>query len=389
MTIDVPSLLPGRFITIAGRGEFFVRYAPHADATAPVVLLLHGWTASSDLNFFTAYHELSQFATVVGIDHRGHGRGLRPDEPFSLEDCADDAAAVARELGAQRVVAVGYSMGGPIAMLLARRHPDLVAGLVLQATAMEWRATRRERTRWQVSRALGPITRRFVRPRLVRLVFARRFPRRHALRSHLGWMLAEWRRESEAGGVEAHNAMALVRVGKLVPQAYQIGAKRVHDKMPKDVAYFQKGSFIEQTDGPEDEPVSTLARLLAYRATRAKPMRPSFSRRSPLVRSVRAIVKLQKNPTPTAHASSAIEIASCMHRRFDGWQERRKYSSFRKTTSEPASHTRLKLRRWPSQSLVLSGSTLHSLRPSPSDTTVATAQAATPAKMHSRRMSKV
>ena len=82
-------------------------------------------------------------------------------------------------------------------------------------------------------------------------------------------VLAEWRRESDAGGIEAHNAMALVRVGKLVPQAYQIGAKRVHDKKPKDVAYFQRGSFIEQTDAPEDEPEATLTRLLAYRATRA------------------------------------------------------------------------------------------------------------------------
>jgi hypothetical protein len=39
--------------------------------------------------------------------------------------------------------------------------------------------------------------------------------------------------------------------------------------MPKEVAYFEKGSFIAQTAGPEDEPESTLARLLAYRATRA------------------------------------------------------------------------------------------------------------------------
>ena len=208
MPIEVPALLPGRFVTIAGRGEFFVRYAPHADPTAPVVLLLHGWTASSDLNFFTAYAELHQRATVIGIDHRGHGRGLRPDEPFSLEDCADDAAAVARELGAERVIAVGYSMGGPIAMLLARRHPELVAGLVLQATAMEWRATRRERTRWQISRMFGPITRRFVRPRLVRLVFARRFPRRHVLRPHLGWMLAEWRRNDPWHMAQAARALS-------------------------------------------------------------------------------------------------------------------------------------------------------------------------------------
>ena len=208
MPIEVPALLPGRFVTIAGRGEFFVRYAPHADPTAPVVLLLHGWTASSDLNFFTAYAELHQHATVIGIDHRGHGRGLRPDEPFSLEDCADDAAAVVRKLGAERVIAVGYSMGGPIAMLLARRHPELVAGLVLQATAMEWRATRRERTRWQISRMFGPITRRFVRPRLVRLVFARRFPRRHVLRPHLGWMLAEWRRNDPWHMAQAARALS-------------------------------------------------------------------------------------------------------------------------------------------------------------------------------------
>lgn len=208
MPIEVPALLPGRFVTIAGRGEFFVRYAPHADPTAPVVLLLHGWTASSDLNFFTAYAELHQHATVIGIDHRGHGRGLRPDEPFSLEDCADDAAAVARELGAEQVIAVGYSMGGPIAMLLARRHPELVAGLVLQATALEWRATRRERTRWQISRMFGPITRRFVRPRLVRLVFARRFPRRHVLRPHLGWMLAEWRRNDPWHMAQAARALS-------------------------------------------------------------------------------------------------------------------------------------------------------------------------------------
>lgn len=208
MPIEVPALLPGRFVTIAGRGEFFVRYAPHGDPTAPVVLLLHGWTASSDLNFFTAYAELHQHATVIGIDHRGHGRGLRPDEPFSLEDCADDAAAVARELGAEQVIAVGYSMGGPIAMLLARRHPELVAGLVLQATALEWRATRRERTRWQISRMFGPITRRFVRPRLVRLVFARRFPRRHVLRPHLGWMLAEWRRNDPWHMAQAARALS-------------------------------------------------------------------------------------------------------------------------------------------------------------------------------------
>jgi 3-oxoadipate enol-lactonase len=172
------------------------------------VLLLHGWTASSDLNFFTAYAELAEFATVVGIDHRGHGRGLRPDVDFTLEDCADDAAAVCGALGIRSVIAVGFSMGGPIAMLTARRHPNLVSGLVLQATAMEWRARRSERARFRISRVLGPVTRRFIRPSTIRFLFSRRITRRHPLRPHLGWMMSEWRRNDPWHIAQAGQAIA-------------------------------------------------------------------------------------------------------------------------------------------------------------------------------------
>ena len=52
-----------------------------------------------------------------------------------LADCADDVAALVEELGTGKVIAAGYSMGGPVAQLLRRRHPDKVAGLVLCATA--------------------------------------------------------------------------------------------------------------------------------------------------------------------------------------------------------------------------------------------------------------
>ncbi len=206
--IDSPALLPARLVLVPGRGEFFVRHAVHADPQAPAVLLLHGWTASSDLNFFTAYHELSEFATVIGIDHRGHGRGMRPDVEFTLEDCADDAAGVCAQLGVTKMVAVGYSMGGPIALLLARRHPQLVSGVVLQATALEWRATARERLRWYVSRALGPITRQFVRPGTARMIVARRITRQHLLHRHIGWMLAEWRRNDQWHMAQAGRAIS-------------------------------------------------------------------------------------------------------------------------------------------------------------------------------------
>ena len=106
----------------------------------PTLLLLHGWMASADLNWGLSYRALTAAGyRVVAIDHRGHGRGLRAIEPFRLTDCADDAAAVVRELGCGPVIAVGYSMGGPIAALLARDHPTLVAGIVFCATATNWR----------------------------------------------------------------------------------------------------------------------------------------------------------------------------------------------------------------------------------------------------------
>jgi len=55
-----------------------------------------------------------------------------------LADCADDMAALIDTLDAGPVIAVGYSMGGPIAQLLWKRHPEKVAGLVLCATAPEF-----------------------------------------------------------------------------------------------------------------------------------------------------------------------------------------------------------------------------------------------------------
>ena len=133
-------LPPGCVVDVPGRGEMFVR---DTGGDGPVVLLLHGWMASADLNWATAFGALAGAGyRAIAVDHRGHGRGLRTPEPFTLRDCADDAAALVETLGCGPVLAVGYSMGGPIATLLAKHHPDVVSGVVLCATALDWQEPR-------------------------------------------------------------------------------------------------------------------------------------------------------------------------------------------------------------------------------------------------------
>ena len=56
---SLPWLPEGRLVRVDGRGELFARIHRHPDPDAPVVLLLHGWTASSDLQFVAAYEALA------------------------------------------------------------------------------------------------------------------------------------------------------------------------------------------------------------------------------------------------------------------------------------------------------------------------------------------
>ena len=139
-----PSVPEGKFVHLEDRGTILVRDFGGKPG-APVIVLLHGWTASADLNWFRCYEALGEHYRVVAFDHRGHAAGLRTRKPFRLEDCADDAADVATELGIDRFIPVGYSMGGPVAQLLWRRHPERVDGLVLCATAPFFSNRRPER----------------------------------------------------------------------------------------------------------------------------------------------------------------------------------------------------------------------------------------------------
>lgn len=98
------------------------------------VLALHGFADSGEC-WAPLVRHLAAGRTVVAPDARGHGSSGLPEEPFSIEALAADAAAVVRTVVGRPVVVVGHSMGGATAEELALREPDLVAALILEDPA--------------------------------------------------------------------------------------------------------------------------------------------------------------------------------------------------------------------------------------------------------------
>ncbi len=100
----------------------------------PTCLVLHGWPGTDHAYLRPGLDRLGDRLRLVYYDHRGHGRSDRDaTELVSLEQLADDADALADHLGAAQVFVVGHAHGASVALELALRHPERVAGLILVA----------------------------------------------------------------------------------------------------------------------------------------------------------------------------------------------------------------------------------------------------------------
>lgn len=107
----------------------------HAVVTGsgPWVTLSHALGASQAM-WAPQVQALASRHTVLCYDTRGHGQSGTPPGPYSLEQLADDAAALLAHLGVQRTHWVGLSLGGMIGQVLALRHPALLDRVVLADT---------------------------------------------------------------------------------------------------------------------------------------------------------------------------------------------------------------------------------------------------------------
>jgi lipase len=98
--------------------------------TGPLVVAVHGITASH-LSWKLVAEELGADHRVVAVDLRGRGRSRDLPGPYGIARHAADVAAVIEAYSDGPVVVAGHSMGGFVAVELARRYPHLVRRLVL------------------------------------------------------------------------------------------------------------------------------------------------------------------------------------------------------------------------------------------------------------------
>ena len=102
--------------SVAGKGE-------------PALVFIHCWGCNR--NFWDdQVAEFSKTNRVVTIDLPGHGESGAGRKNWSIEGYGDDVKTVVTKLGLKRVVLVGSSMGGPIALEVAKRMPDNVVAIV-------------------------------------------------------------------------------------------------------------------------------------------------------------------------------------------------------------------------------------------------------------------
>ncbi len=93
------------------------------------LLFLHG-TGCDSRDWKSVIEHLPRHQRCITLDFRGHGQSSIPTEPFKLTNLADDVLHLINLLGIQEVILVGHSLGGMVAMEVAKRSSCL-AGLVL------------------------------------------------------------------------------------------------------------------------------------------------------------------------------------------------------------------------------------------------------------------
>ena len=106
----------------------------------PPLMFMHGGLGFDHTYFRPWVDPLAEDFTLILYDHRGNGRSERPPDldDVSHSTWADDAEALRQHLGIDRMILLGQSYGGVIALHYALRYQEHLAGLILATAHPAW-----------------------------------------------------------------------------------------------------------------------------------------------------------------------------------------------------------------------------------------------------------
>ena len=93
------------------------------------LVFLHGW--GGDREYWK--NQVAAFAgdyRIVALDQAGHGESRTDRKDSTVSALAGDVETVVKDLGLKRVILVGHSMGGPVALAAAKRLPGTVVAVI-------------------------------------------------------------------------------------------------------------------------------------------------------------------------------------------------------------------------------------------------------------------
>jgi proline iminopeptidase len=106
----------------------------------PIAFLVHGGPGVDHTSYKAGLSDLSQKMQLVYFDHRGQGRSARgPKETYTLENNVEDMEALRQYLGLDKIVVIGASYGGMVALSYAVKYSQHISHLIVMATVPDYR----------------------------------------------------------------------------------------------------------------------------------------------------------------------------------------------------------------------------------------------------------